>query len=249
MKKLLLAILLLLPLTAFARGYHRQPTPPPTPPPVTTGLQIGAFNAQIGTIQAYFADPADLYNEPCNGQTQLWFLEANNEKNSVVASGKYDSQLKSWASKLCAGSIIAFDDEPNIPDNPYGNDPVGFLAAYKHIHALLPQERYAWVMNNSGPVDAYWPGASYVDIVGIDGFQWSKNQTFLQALAPNLSVLQNYATQYGKPLWVTSFGTQWNQAAWLQDALKQAPLQGISALIYFNYNDGGNFKLANINEL
>jgi len=81
----------------------------------------------------------------------------------------------------------------------------------------------------------YYPGDEYVDIVGVDGFNWG-NSTFSQAIEPAFSQVKGIR----KPIWITSFGTgPANQAAWITDAIAQAKAKGISGLIYFSYPDQG----------
>lgn len=108
--------------------------------------------------------------------------------------------------------------------------------------------KYAWVANNSDTpgtagVLSYWPGASYVDIIGEDAFQWSQSESFAQAITPNYLLLKAEAQGQGKPLWITSTGAQWNQASWITTALSTAKSDGFSGFLYFDYSDGGNFAL------
>jgi beta-mannanase len=108
--------------------------------------------------------------------------------------------------------------------------------------------KYAWVVNNasipnvsSNQPMTYCPGDAYVDIVGVDGFDWG-GQSFMQAIEPAFDQVKGIK----KPLWITSFGTSSkNQVAWITDAVAQAKKDGISGLIYFSYPDQGgtNFTL------
>lgn len=226
------------------------PTPPtvPTPPVVPVNFTLGAFNANVGTVDVEFVDVTDLYVPASNGKTLFVYLENNSVSNTVVASGKYDTQLKAWAAKLPQGTIISIGHEFDLTENPWGGNPTTFLAMYKHIHDLLGTSfKYAWVSNNSDTpgtpgIGAYWPGANYVDIVSEDGFDWG-GESLSQALQPNFALLKAYATGNGKPLWVTSTATASNQASWITAGLSWAKANGVSGLLYFSYDDGGNFQL------
>lgn len=210
-------------------------------------MTLGAFNANVGTVDVEFVDIASLY-VPASSKQLFVYLENNTASNATVASGKYDTQLKAWAAKLPAGTIISFGHEFNLTENPWGGSPSTFLAAYKHVHDVLGSKfKYAWVANNSDTpgtpaVGQYWPGAAYVDIVGEDGFDWG-GESLSQSLQPNFATLKAYATGNTKPLWVTSTGTAGSQAAWLTTGLNWAKANGVSGLLYFSYNDGGSFTL------
>lgn len=219
------------------------PTPVIPQPPVSTSFTLGAFNASVGSVDVEFVDISNLY-VPATSKTLFVYLENNTVSNQAIASGQYDTELKAWAAQLPPGTILSFGHEFNLTENPWGGNPTTFLAAYKHIHDTIGAKvTYAWVANNSdtpgtSKIDAYWPGAQYVDIVGEDGFDWG-GESLSQSLQPNFATLK----AYGKPLWITSTGTAADQRAWLTEGLSWAKGNGISGLLYFSFSDGGNFTL------
>ncbi len=222
--------------------------PPATnPPQISSQLVIGAFNANVGTIDVEFVDITNLY-VPITGKQLFVYLENNHTSNSDIASGKYDAQLKSWGAKLPAGTIISFGHEFNLTENSWGGNPTAFKAAYIRVHdAIGSKVKYAWVANNSDTqgtpgVGQYWPGASYVDIVGEDGFDWG-GESLQQALQPNFALLKAYATGNNIPLWITSTGTGGDQPSWITSGISWARSNGISGLLYFSQNDGIKFSL------
>ncbi len=224
---ILLGILMLcFPALIFARGrnnYHKsqpKPTPPPitkpVPPPIpTTGITLGAFQANAGTVDVEFMGWNDAV--PTSSKQLFIYWENYGVSLDSIISGSQDSVIRNFAATVKAGTIKVI---------------------------------WAWTMNNSdypsvagnNPAN-YWPGSSYVDIIGEDAFQWSQSETFAQALTPNFLILKSYATTYNKPLWITSTGAQWNRASWITNAISYAEANGISGLLYFDYNDGGNFQL------
>ena len=73
----------------------------------------------------------------------------------------------------------------------------------------------------------YYPGDDFVDIVGVDGFNWGSSFFWGEG-------------KINKPHRVNSFGTgATNQATWIADAVAQAKARGISGLIYFSYPGQG----------
>jgi hypothetical protein len=111
---------------------------------------------------------------------------------SAIAAGAYDSTyLMPFANAVKAfGSpvIISFGHEPNGWWYPwaYGwtgasatQPPKEWVAAYRHIVQVFntvgaENVTWLWQMNQdvagTGPIAAYWPGAAYVNWVGIDGY-------------------------------------------------------------------------------
>lgn len=251
-KILLLAVLSLIPLSASAH-FHRQPSPTPVAvTPTPSSLQLGAFNANVGTISVAFDGWTD--SPSCfSGKTTFLYWENYGYSLDSIISGSQDSVIKNFASKICPNTILSVFHEMNLADGSNswagalkGNTPAKVVAAYQHIHDIIGNKvKWAWVINNSSypntsanQPSAYYPGSSYVDIVGVDGFDWG-GTSFAQAIQPGLSQV----TGYGKPVWVTSTGTATNQATWITAAISYAKSNNIGAILYFSYNDGANFQL------
>ncbi|MEZ5889788.1 MAG: hypothetical protein R3D52_05750 [Xanthobacteraceae bacterium] len=218
----------------------------------TLPMRFGAFNSNVGTISAIFIRWADA--PPCfQGKTTFIWWESHDVSLDSIINGSQDDVIKSFGSKLCPDTIIAPFHEMNLSESPWsgvapGNSAVKLVAAWKHIHNIIGSKaKYAWVVNNASipdiegnrPVD-YWPGSDYVDIVGVDGFDWG-GLSFCQSISPNFRTIKAYR----KPVWVTSFGTANSpaQARWIADAVETAKAVGIQALIYFSYNDHIDFTL------
>src|ERR1700677_2202674 len=92
----------------------------------------------------------------------------------------------------------------------FSGNPAAYVAAWQRIHRLFAQEavtNVTWVRcPNIDPDDwdQYYPGNSYVDIIGVDGFSNTKYgyQTFEQMFS---SFLQHYAGR--KPLMIVETAT------------------------------------------
>lgn len=236
----------------MAQARHRPQPPVPTPPPVISSLQLGGFVITTGTIQVAFDGWAD--SPSCfSGKTTFLYWENYGYSLDQIISGSQDSVIKNFGNKVCPNTILSLFHEMNLADGSNswagyetGNTPNKVVLAYRHIHDLIGSKvKYAWVVNNSSypnvsgnQLSAYYPGDTYVDIIGVDGFNWG-GLSFLQSIAP----AYGQVLSYGKPVWVTSTGTVENQASWLTNAIATAKANGIGAILYFNYNDGAKFKL------
>lgn len=252
MKKLLIASLLFIFLASpvLARSWrNHQPTPPPVPvpPPVSGSLILGAFNANVGTVQVYFDGWSDDPNCAPTGKTTFLYWENYGTSLDSILNGSQDTLIKNFGIKTCPNTILSLFHEANgnwddwdgfFPGS--NNSPAKVVQAYQHIHDIIGSKvKYAWVMNNDSVPNtslnqpaSYYPGDAYVDIVGIDGFNWG-GLSFLQAINPNYNIVKTYP----KPVWITSYGTSSSgQAAWVADSIVQAKANGIAGLIYFSYD-------------
>jgi len=250
-----LALLLVaIPISANAYRYRQYyspsvialaSTPTPTPTPITTTLQLGAFNAKTGTIQAYFVGWGD--DVVCaTGQTTFIYWENYGYSLDSIINGSQDGVIKNFAGKVCPNTIVSLFHEMNGNWSPWDgahNSTTKVIAAYKHIHDLMGSKvKYAWVVNNvsvpdtaSNRLENYYPGDNYVDYVGVDAFAFGR-ESFSQ-LVPTSLLTRLKA--YNKPVWVTSFGypSSSAQSNWITSVVTYAKSNNIGALIYFNYYD------------
>lgn len=230
------------------------PPPAPTPvPPVTTTLVLGAFNANAGAIKVDFWGWLDAKNGrtfDCSKQNFIYWENTGFSLDSII-NGSQDSVIVDFGNKICPNSYIAPFHEMNGNWSEWDgahNPPAKIIAAWIRIHNLLGNKvKYALVFNSdnvptsAGNIPAsYYPGDSFVDIVGVDGFDWG-GLSFITAINPNYTVVKSF----GKPVWVTSTGTKQSssQAAWIKDAINQAKANNIGGLLYFSAKDGTNYTL------
>lgn len=244
--------LLLIATPAYARGFRRHfpvptPAPAPTPPPVTvlpsSTVQVGAFTGTsktFGTYQAFFLADGDSFTADAQGLTDplAVYWESSYTAAQIVA-GKADSFLKNWAVQMKAyGKPIIFIpfDEMNLPENPYSGNTAAFKSAYHRVRNFFSDAnvKFAYDPNVSFPGNpisnfmAYYPGDNYVDLIGLDGFDFG-GQTFAQVFNTSIAAMK---TDFpAKPLWILSTGSVDNQPAFIQAAFKS----GVNGIIFFSY--------------
>jgi hypothetical protein len=112
---------------------------------------------------------------------------------SGIANGAYDAYLRSYADSVRDfrhAVVIGFGRDMNAPTYPwgYGHVPAStFVAAWRHIVRLFNGEgadNVTWVWTlaadspRTGPIASWWPGASYVTWVGVDGYYYRRSDTF-----------------------------------------------------------------------
>ena len=129
-----------------------------------------------------------------------------------IASGQSDAYITRFADAVRALNLpvaISFGHEMNGNWYPWGTGqttPSAFVAAWRHIHNLFIQagaSNVIWVWNPNiiNPVpqvqlQPYWPGAAYVDWVGITGyFPTSGPETFASLYGPTMAEIKRFTTK------------------------------------------------------
>ncbi len=170
--------------------------------------------------------------------------------SSGIASGQYDQQITQFANSLKAFGYPVFVRwfwEMNLGKK---NDPCngsagasGYVAAWRHIYTLFHQAgatnvAFVWCPALSAGLttaDSFYPGADYVDWIGIDGYLKDTNtaSSFAELFGPWYA---KYVTDQ-KPLIVVETGAPQNdQANYFGGIGQSVPTQfpGLKAILYFD---------------
>lgn len=132
----------------------------------------------------------------------------------------------------------------------FSGHPAAYVSAWRRVHNLFAQAGasnviWVWCPNNvPANWDLYYPGDSYVDIIGVDGYNWPSNpwQSFEQLFGP---FLEHYAGR--KPLMIGEVGTnatRGSEAAFIgamHSYLENVagPRYGVVALCWFDSDVSG----------
>ncbi|HEX5088154.1 MAG TPA: glycosyl hydrolase [Nocardioides sp.] len=134
-----------------------------------------------------------------------------------------------------------------------------FIAAWRHVVSYTRKHgarNIRWVFNPTADtypqttrVSRIWPGRKYVDVLGLDGYNWGDS-----GHGGWRSFRQIFHTQYHRltrldphaPVWVCEFGSKeplvddgapvdrgHSKASWLTDALSVPGMPRVEALVYF----------------
>jgi len=176
---------------------------------------------------------------------------------SDIVAGRYDTSIQTSCSALGAQSpqpvLVRWGHEMDLLGRfPWSNgDATGYIAAYQHFVTTCRATGatnlyYVWSPGGDPGLRAYWPGAAYVDYVGMTGLgfgAWDvwrgadRPNTFAEIFAPRYALLEGF----GKPVILCEFastGPADHQRRWLQDAaagFKDYPL--LVGVVYFNAVD------------
>jgi mannan endo-1,4-beta-mannosidase len=166
---------------------------------------------------------------------------------AAITHGAYDRELRGYQAAIRSLNepvFLSFGHEMNGLWYPWGcgqTPPRLFRAAWRHVYAMIsaPQVIWIWTINDvwSGdpcPLRSWYPGAAYVNWIGIDGYLRPPVDTFGSAFDRTLAILRRLAP--GKPILLAETGVSWG-SGWSQRlnslyaGARRARLRGI---LYFD---------------
>jgi hypothetical protein len=185
---------------------------------------------------------------------------------AAIAAGTFDAQLTRWAQGAAAWGRrvhVRFLCEANGDWNAWSpgvgaNTAARYVAAYRHIHDVFDAAgatnvRFAWTPVNSypgsTPLKAIYPGDRYVDLVGVDGFNWGTThpsgwESFAHVFNSSLTSVRELTS---KPIWITEAGSTelgGSKSAWIAAMFKAiAGDRRISGLIWFNADKETDWRI------
>ena len=193
------------------------------------------------------------------GVLPLIQLNPYNISLTAIASGYYDSYLKSYGtalSRLRARVALSFAPEANGTWYSWGCRHTAanvYVAAWRHIHDVITQagaRNIIWVWDanhtfpSACPLAARWPGKQYVDWIAVDGYWREPGDSFATTLAPTIASAIELAH---KPVLIGETGAPNKKQApgWVRSVfqgVEQTP--GVIGIVWFNYKDSfDNFRL------
>ena len=170
---------------------------------------------------------------------------------AAVDSGQYDQLITSYAMALKSFGhpvLLRWFWEMNLTVAKDvacigSNGPAGFVSAWIHIWNIFHQVgatnvSFVWCPGISGGVAEsaqYFPGAAYVDWIGVDGYD--RKGEGAGGFAQIFGAWYSAYAGYGRPLMIGETGAiATDQAAYLQGIGSALPSQfpDIKALVYFD---------------
>ena len=155
-----------------------------------------------------------------------------------IASGKYDATIDTLAAGLKAFASPVFLQFSHEPEGLAGlaGTAQNFVSAYQHVHDRLQADgvtnvSYVFTLlaysYRMGQADQYYPGSSYVDLLGADGYNWytcpGHTQTWT-SLQDVFSSFHDYGVAKGKQMVISEWGSvedsviPGRKAQWISDA-------------------------------
>ena len=254
-------------------------------PKISTEPSLGMYNQSLNLpnntqpyIQHSFVDWRDdhyfalvVAKSLQSGNTPLVTIEPRGDANgqqllSDISQGKYDATLSRLNAVIKASKspvYIRFGHEMELVNlYPWGNqDSSLYIAAYQHVVDYMrnndaPQAKFVWSPAGNTGAEAYYPGDSYVDVIGTTVLY---DQYWYGSYVPTFKELVSnrlWLAQYNKPLWIVEFGVgkanRDDQKQLIIEALSEYTDLGFSSVVYLNLVDsnivGPDYTLSSPND-
>jgi len=206
------------------------------------------YGPWLGQFQAGFATSAEQ-----RGAVTLVQIGTGNTSLASIASGQYDSYWRSYADEVKAFGgkvILSLDHEMNGDWETWGyrhESPAAFVAAWRHVVTIFREQgvtnvTWLWTVNiiNPGENEAakpasWWPGRSYVDWVGIDGYYYGPSATFASLFGPTIAEVRELTND---PILIAETGASLSagQPAKITDLFNGVRLFGLLGFVLFDQN-------------
>jgi mannan endo-1,4-beta-mannosidase len=175
---------------------------------------------------------------------------------TAIAEGQYDSYLRAFAGQVKAFGhpvVVSFGHEMNGYWYSWGHgytQPATFIKAWQHVVTVFraagaANVKWLWTVNvvdgtqgipNPQP---WWPGRSYVDWVGIDGYYQSTSQGFGQVFGPTIVDVRTLSTSVPILISETGAATTAGQQATVTDLFAGVRTYGLLGFLWFDENYQG----------
>jgi mannan endo-1,4-beta-mannosidase len=200
------------------------------------------YNGWAQPFQASFARMALAH-----GATVIDDLEPTSVTLAAIVDGQQDSYLDGYAQQIKRfGHPVILSFGPEMNGNWYSwgwthDPPQQFVAAWRHVVDVFRELgvtniTWMWTVNgiggSTGPVADYWPGAEYVDWVGIDSYYYLSTDTFNTVFAPTIAAVR----EFDKPILIseTAVGQVAGQTQKIPGLLKGVKHSGVLGFVWFD---------------
>lgn len=224
---------------------------------------VRTFAAAVGrwpNIVLYYSGWNDAFQSRfaaavrAHGGTVLVDLAPTGVSLWSIAYGQQDAFLNSYAHEVRSYGhpvIISFAGEMNGNWYPYGwthASPALWVRAWRHIVTLFRRDgatnvTWMWTVNRmtngEGPIADWWPGASYVNWTGIDGYVYYGSDTFAGMFGPTISAIRRLTHE---PIFIaeTAVGQVAGQAAKIPLLFAGVKNYRLLGLLWFDVTQEGS---------
>jgi len=186
-------------------------------------------------------------------------IEPTGVSLAAIASGRYDVYLRSYASAVKAfGSqvILSFGHEMNGSWYPWGyqhTSPADFVAAWRHVVTVFRAAgarnvTWLWTVNvglcrcHIDPPAVWWPGNSYVNWVGIDGYYYQPSWKFAALFGSTIKAVRALTLD---PILIseTAAPAAW-QTAKIADLFAGIRAYGLLGFVWFDHNKDQEWSIS-----
>jgi mannan endo-1,4-beta-mannosidase len=179
-----------------------------------------------------------------------------------ITHGLYNNYLASYAQAVRSFGhpvILSFGHEMNGDWYPWGNGKTSaadFVAAWRHVVKVFRSwgaynVTWLWTINSlaGGPghaaaPQAWWPGASYVTWVGIDGYYYYSAESFTTLFGSTISAVRGFTHD---PVLISETGVSptAGKAIKIPELFAGAWSAGVLGVVYFDAKGYQDWRLDN----
>jgi mannan endo-1,4-beta-mannosidase len=199
-------------------------------------------------------------------EPRLWHGDSGDSFGAIlpkINSGCYDDYLRKWADELANGGqdvLLRFAHEFNGTWYPWSASAEEYVSAWRHLHRLFRERgatnvTWVWAPDagpiSSEPLTPWYPGDEYVDVLGIDGYNWGTTlpgsrwtgptEIFRDALAELRRVSD------AKPILVTEVGCAeagGDKAEWIGELVRMmAGEPQVIGFVWFHHDKETDWRL------
>ncbi|WP_426998426.1 glycosyl hydrolase [Pseudarthrobacter sp. N5] len=185
-----------------------------------------------------------------------------------ITAGDFDAKILQWGQALASWGqpvMLRFGHEMNGNWYPWaegvnGNGPGDYVQAWRHVHDVVASTgatNVAWVWAPNVP---YWgstdlaglyPGAGYVDVVALDGYNWGTSASWSSWVSPQdlfgPGIAQLRSLAPGKPIIIAETASSeagGSKAAWNTDLVSYLAAQpDVTGFVWFHIQKETDWRI------
>jgi mannan endo-1,4-beta-mannosidase len=189
------------------------PGAPPSYEPIAefaeaAGRQPNLLGYYSGWAEAFDTPFAEMIHR--HGLIPFVQIDPTDASVAAIARGIYDDYLRTYADSVAGfghAVVIGFGHEMNASWYSWGYGhvpPSMFVAAWRHIVTLFRSEgadnvTWLWTLQadeqGTGPIASWWPGAQYVNWVGIDGYYYRPSDNFASIFGTTIEQVREFTNK------------------------------------------------------
>lgn len=187
---------------------------------------------------------------------------------SAIAAGRHDGLLHRWADTLRSWGRpvhLRFAHEFNgrwYPWSAAGGTPAAtYVDAWRHVHAVFTDrgaDAVSWVwspnavLDDSSDLAPWYPGDEYVDVLGVDGYNWGTSRAWTTWTEPegvfDATFAALRALAPAKPILVTEVGCAEAggcKARWIESFVRYLQRQpDVEGFVWFEHDKETDWRIA-----
>jgi Glycosyl hydrolase family 26 len=175
-------------------------------------------------------------------------MQPNGVTLASIAAGHSDSYLRTYAAAVVAFGhpvILSFGHEMNGNWYSWGDGqtaPATFVAAWRHVVRVFraagaANVTWLWDVNSiagtASSLSQWWPGATWVDWTGIDGYYFRPTDTFGSVFGSTIAVIRTFSSA---PLLIaeTAVGTTASRESQIDALFAGVRAENLAGVVWFD---------------